>query len=535
MQGVAHVSLRSNPTGFAARRVAGPLVILGTVLCISSALVWLGQVGWPGLHRDAAAYATPIINQNNGRGHTVSVYYLAGGIAPGMKFAIHGQLYQFVFGRVFRCATYPELLRALGWLNAITVAASALCMFVYLRFGLRLSGWLVAAGSCAGSAGAAAVVLALQGRPEQIIPLIGAVAGLLRAAAASPRGRLGVNGVEIALVGLASPAPGVILAGAHTAAVFVSPAVRGPIVAVVWLAAIALAAWLALMQAVFPFAIAEWFSNSTRGVGALGPRGLSMVPAVWIYNYNHPLMILTPAALGLAFLAALGRLRNRPARLTIAGVIVLGQFAVWLMRGGFLYYGINYTLTALFLQFWLLSLWIARELAEDRRDDVPALAAGTPPARLSFGALVALALIVCGAGAALGVARHWVLGQSYVARGVSLAAADELLKPLLPRLRAGERIAIMDSSHPSLVTLADVDPDLLWLQRPDTELAALEEGLHVRIRFLIVPQFFDPAPDRFGPFALVEDHFLRGAETFCGLRIADFPPGYQFAVYERVS
>lgn len=531
---------------YSATQLACVGALLGAVVLLGAVLVWLGRVGWPGLHRDGALHSTPIINVNNGRGYTISVYYHAPLIYPGKDFSYHGQLYHFVFGRVLRCANYAELFGALGWLNALTVAASAACLFLHLRRGVQLSWGLATLASCAGAAGAGAVALALQGRPEQIIPLLGALAGLARFGATSTTRWLLVCGLDIALVGLASPMPGVILAGAYAVTILLTPSIRMPILAIAAMGVIALVSWLGLMQLVFPFSLAEWFATSAnQGAHGFGPRGLSMVPTVWIFNSHHPLMILAPAVLALLFLGGLWRLRAQPARFVLAAAAMLGELGLWLFRGGFMYYAINYNLTGLFVHFWLISLWLLRDqrAAANVDPQLFMVSAEKSPSRqtaatrvlLSRGTLVALALIVCGFGGALGLLRQVVLSQSYVERGTSFVAADNLLKPLLPRLKSGERIAIVDSSHPSLVTLSEADNELLWLQRVDTELAELEEGLHVRIRFLVVPQLTDLAPERYGPFTLTEDYFRHGAVTVLGIRLADYPPGYQFAVYERVS
>lgn len=71
------------------------------VSMVSGAFIYLGSIGWPGLHWDSALYGTPVINVANGKGWKFGSHGLAILNDPNRSFNFHGILHVFVYGVIF--------------------------------------------------------------------------------------------------------------------------------------------------------------------------------------------------------------------------------------------------------------------------------------------------------------------------------------------------------------------------------------------------------------------------------------------------
>jgi hypothetical protein len=143
------------------------LIALASSLCF----IYLGWVGWPGLHWDAALYGPPVINVASGNGWIFGSYGPQVTLRPTLAYNFHGILHVFVYGVLFRADTWSRYIFAQSIVNSFTFFAYVLA-YAYLlvrAYGVKLYCFIAALllGSVAG-----VICIGLQGRPEQMAPLI---------------------------------------------------------------------------------------------------------------------------------------------------------------------------------------------------------------------------------------------------------------------------------------------------------------------------------------------------------------------------
>src|ERR1035441_1869445 len=177
-------------------------------LCVLVLLASTAFTQWPGLHHDSAFYTTPIIKSAALGLWEFDAYLpaLVGHHGNG-SFNFHGQLYQFVFGKVLRCASYESLFRWTAALNVLTyIAYLALGWKSFRLYFPRLGPWL-ATGM---AAVAALACLYLQGRPEHLLPLLMSVPFLMHEWRVTAPFAKSAAYVGLGLTIVLSPIPGVL-------------------------------------------------------------------------------------------------------------------------------------------------------------------------------------------------------------------------------------------------------------------------------------------------------------------------------------
>ena len=136
----------------------------------------MGMAAWPGLHWDADLFATPVINVATGKGWVFGGN--TGGLAytESLRYSSHGVLHVLLFGALLACDTWEKLLLWCGIVNAATFAAWTWLFHRTLRRGGH-SGFFrpLCLGLMAG-----VIAMGLQGRPEQLAPLLISLPLLLR-------------------------------------------------------------------------------------------------------------------------------------------------------------------------------------------------------------------------------------------------------------------------------------------------------------------------------------------------------------------
>ena len=143
---------------------------------IATAFVAMGIVGWPGFHWDANMFATPVINVATGKGWVFGGN--TGGLAyrESLIYSSHGVLHVLLFGSLLACDTWEKLLLWCGIVNAATFAAWTCLFHRALRRGGHAGFFRpICLGLMAG-----VIVMGLQGRPEQLAPLLISLPLLLR-------------------------------------------------------------------------------------------------------------------------------------------------------------------------------------------------------------------------------------------------------------------------------------------------------------------------------------------------------------------
>lgn len=159
------------PLGASVTRNVSFLIFGLIALAFSFFFIYLGWVGWPGLHWDAALYGPPVINVASGKGWIFGSYGPQVTMRPTVAYNFHGILHVFVYGVFFRADTWSRYIFAQSVVNSLTFFLYALA-YVYIlvrTYGIRIYCFIAALllSSVAG-----VICIGLQGRPEQIAPLI---------------------------------------------------------------------------------------------------------------------------------------------------------------------------------------------------------------------------------------------------------------------------------------------------------------------------------------------------------------------------
>lgn len=173
---------------------------------LTLSLITFGLIQWPGLHLDAAFFAPIVLNVANGRGWTYDSFPFFMVFHGDQNYDFHGILHVIVYGILLGASRWTSLFLWLALVNSITFL---IYFFLYLRVLCRngVSSTLLAALFAVVPA---VLCLGLQGRPEQLAPLLIALPFLLLEVGFGERVFLFVLPVIGALLILLSPLPGAI-------------------------------------------------------------------------------------------------------------------------------------------------------------------------------------------------------------------------------------------------------------------------------------------------------------------------------------
>ena len=184
------------------------------LLCIGISVfgfIYLGAIGWPGLHWDAALYGTPVINVAAGKGWYFGSYTPQLINRASLDYDFHGILHVLFYGLLLKCYSWSRYMLAQSCVNALTfVVYTALYASIFLRQkGAGLSSLYVAGllGFVPG-----ALCIGLQGRPEQLAPMILGVSLGAFSFLSSQVSRIAVHGLILGLLFLLSPLVGLFYA-----------------------------------------------------------------------------------------------------------------------------------------------------------------------------------------------------------------------------------------------------------------------------------------------------------------------------------
>lgn len=162
---------RESPQSVCVRRDIA-FVFFGLIaFACSFFFIYLGSVGWPGLHWDAALYGTPVINAASGKGWIFGSYGPQLTLKPTNAYDFHGILHVFIYGILFRSDTWSRYILSQSIVNSITYFVYAIAYaYLFVRaYGVKLYCFIAALllSSVAG-----VICIGLQGRPEQLAPLV---------------------------------------------------------------------------------------------------------------------------------------------------------------------------------------------------------------------------------------------------------------------------------------------------------------------------------------------------------------------------
>jgi hypothetical protein len=178
-----------------------------TLFAFSATYLALGALQLPGLHWDAALYATPIVSVARGLGWKFDAFEPQLIPNPERIYDYHGVTSIVVYGWLLKAKSYKELLAWSGVFNLATFVAYT-CLFRRAlasqnRLSLPLS---LLFGTLAG-----VICVGLQGRPEHLIPLILTFPLVIYACRKTRRYWLGASTITVGLVLATSPLPGLVL------------------------------------------------------------------------------------------------------------------------------------------------------------------------------------------------------------------------------------------------------------------------------------------------------------------------------------
>lgn len=509
------------------------------VLAACSALfLALGSLQWPGLHWDSALYATPVLSVANGEGWLFDSY------APQLIkradriYDFHGVLHVLVFGAALRTRDYGSLLFWSGVINCITFLVYAYLFHRVLqgRGILRLPLAILFA-LCSG-----VVTLSLQGRPEQLIPLLVSAPFLCFCAGASARFVRRVSGVVAGLVFLTSPLPGffyglgiIVLFALHTA----RPGLR------VWREAALLLLTAAVtcalvIQIACPFSFLAWLRN----ISGEGGRSMDFTPFLlrplalddFIYGLSTYAPLWRVFAIGCCVAAALALIEARRFGVLILVAAMVPALAT--RSGDYVYLGL---IPAQLLVF--LHRIKAHEEGIRLSEDLPA-------------PLVFLSIF---AGFyAFGIVRILDQGRIHLINHTGRSSALSLLRQHLPAKQHGDvpLIGFPNLHSPSLVTLGERGQyRMIGTQsfpRPEPprgtvrtdELASLHQASGIDLDYYLMPQpsetlTYAPPPLQIHVedqrFRLIADNWGRRRRGILGipLRHDEFDRAYGVALYRR--
>ncbi|MCX5949028.1 MAG: hypothetical protein NTY67_12895 [Cyanobacteria bacterium] len=246
------------------------------ILVISASFVLLGWIGWPGLHWDAALYATPVLNVGRSEGWLIDDFPLIALINTDRSYHAHGVLPVLVFGALFKAKTYASLLFLQGLVNALTFGVYSLLFRLALK---RQGFWSLPASLALGvMAGIAAV--ALQGRPEHLIPLILIAPFWAFFKGATRSACFYIAAIVTGVVFVTSPLPGLMLA------IFCSLGLGYVLPArslaawkyLITFASIAAAVSVLIITLFCPFSFFDWF-RFTVPIQGSGQLSVNFIPA----------------------------------------------------------------------------------------------------------------------------------------------------------------------------------------------------------------------------------------------------------------
>jgi hypothetical protein len=503
----------------AMKSIAGVAAVLIALLALVCSLGILGHCAWPPLHWDANLYVTPAINRAAGKGDTFAAYGLWLLRQDDTRFQFHGQLYQAVVGVMLPAGDFVSLMRAAGALNALSVALCAAFFFCHARVKLHASVLVALCWALLGAAATAAVLLYIQGRPEQLLPLLLALAGLLHLPLSEESDWYAIaNGATAGVVAATSPLPGLILLNAYVLREATRASQPRWFQRSAFIGLAAAGAWFAVITITCPYSPMVILTNTVAFAGRETPRRLRTIPEWWLLSEHFPLIGVVYALFVASFLPQLASLRRQSAvRIGIAALLLL-SFAKWTSEAGLRWPVVLYNLICFFPVVFVQVL--DRSYAYSVR----------------FGRSALAPVGVCALAVAMGFFHKMALLPSYSEHGLSLANARTLAQQYIGQLSSQSRIAIHAGRPPALVVLSDDNWSLVAIDFSLNEVARLEKKFNIRFEYFFYSQHDDDVPPpTFGPFALRDNYYVSGRPRFLGVELGRTMPGYQFAVYERIA
>jgi hypothetical protein len=496
---------------------------------VGSAFLLFGAVQWPGLHWDACFFGTPVISVATGKG------WIFGGAADALiayesrAYEMHGLLHVLFFGELLKVNTWEKLYFVCGVVNFLTF----LVWTFLFEHELRRSKIIVRAVPIVAIGGgliAGVICLGLQGRPEQLCPILISLPFLGRAVGIPDRIVERALFFLSGILAVASPASGIVMSTGLVYWVsmrFEGRSQRAFLLRILEHGLFAILAVL-LVASLCPVSIKTWIERLTNGQGKaplmvdrlfrLLPRGLMGI------SIDAPLWNVTILTTFWMVVTTLYRQRK------FVGLILFLCPAAYLWPK-LTDYGYAPFIPMILLYF----LGASRTAAEcsERWFSVRAM-------RQYFGVCAGL-YFIC-------FLRIVLLTLLYVREGTTLAKAREQLRELGALQYGVDRSVTVFGgwTKPSFIVFGDAGDSFL-IGVPSRDGARRDEGIAEYCRrqqrhvdYFILPQKNLGAPDQklwIGDeeCSLVFNGWDPAGAAIFGVPLWGPKPGYQFALYRRTS
>lgn len=499
------------------------------LLCLVAGIAAFAVMSeWPGLHIDAALFSTPIVHLAKGEGWKFHGYlYRLTKLHDGV-YASHSLIYPLIFGLLLRASSYEKIL---FWSSVVNCLAFVGYFFALVHLLRGVPFWPRFWKSLLLAITAGMISEGLQGRPEQLVPLI-MLLPLVIVREETVKHRHGflvlaaTHGLTFSLLGLLSPLTALVYgvgALGWMAYSFKAKEIRAPIWRMVAVAAATSGIVIAIVFSFCNFSLPAWFVN-TFLYGSADPSAnlvtrlreffgleFSFIRPFW----NLPVL--------LAFLLLLFQLAGQSRVLVF---ILVGLISVPVVKAAQSY-------TYLGFAPLILALALGRRLPVGI---APLLSRTALWA--SYGYTVIYSLVF---------ARTLLLLSIYFGSGLPYGQARSEIRELTrDRDVSKEAIAYFWMRRPSFVLMDDdnyswVTAESSIFKGKDGQLRQYEAFSGKRVVYIVYPQLghvkSPPAWLRNGDknYRLVRSRWTRDRAKFFGIPLGGSVPGYYYALYKLVT
>lgn len=307
------------------------LLLLVASFAVLAVFFFFNFFGWPGLHWDAAFFAPVITNIASGKGWVFNGYLTFLFLHENNSYDFHGVLQPLLYGGLFRASSMASLLAWMSIVNAATYLVYASVYFLILKRNRRTSLWKALVLAVVPGV----IVLGLQGRPEQLLPLLFALPLLVAELGASSKVVFFLLPIVSALACLTSPLPGLVY-GVSCLVILLTNGFSPASAAskknayAFWSGAItALLLSLIAFKLFVPFDLIHWIKGvAFSGKSALNelPKTLNFRAGRWGYTLPSPATNL------IVVFAALASLLELLLRKRVVSFLILASVLYWSSR-----------------------------------------------------------------------------------------------------------------------------------------------------------------------------------------------------------
>lgn len=495
-------------------------------LCLGMVFMKLSE--WPGLNIDAALFTSPALSLANDEGWKFHGYlYRLTKVLDG-TYSSHSILYPLVFGLIFRASTYEAILFWSAAINSFLFLAYFFAPFLILKQGISWWKffWSLLLGITAGVIG-----LFLQGRPEQLVPVILLVPLLIArdGLVSRPNGFLILSGVHSAtatMLGLLSPLTAVVYVAAVMGWTCISLQSFPQRPTLIRMIIVAMATALGILLVVFSFcdfSLTGWLLNTFK-YGSSDPNSklLGRLTNFFALNISLDLPMWNVPVM-LSFLLMLAILFKRRQYLVL--VLVALCFSL-VIRSAQSYVYVGFVPGILLCASFSI---------------IPEVRQGVLARSASIGARLYASSY------GLVFARHVILFLIYSSNGLSFSDARSQLRMLTNDLLPdSEVIAYFWMRRPSFVVMNDqskswVTAEMSIYDGNEQTLALYEKQSGKTVKYFVYPQLghIQTPPKMFQNgtkrYRLVYNGWTNKRAEVAGFRLGGELPGYNFALYKLVG